>query len=119
MARTLRILKNSPTGKLPRSKVRNAIKAIHVFPSVKNRWAVRTIGTSSLKKTFSSKSDAVAFARETAKRKTKSTTTSGQFLKLKTPRKANPTTVVIHDRIGRLTVAPRSSDIVYQVVFDD
>ena len=99
MIKNLRILKASPEGKLPRTKIRKALSAIHVFRSRSgDQWKVRGISPVGLQKTFPSKESAVAFANTMAAEK--------------------HVDVLVHNRNARLKVGIPEKAI-YQVVFDE
>jgi hypothetical protein len=115
MVKKLRILKSSPAGKLSRSTVREAVTAIHVYPSVGDRWAVREIAKPGVQRTFRSKDQAIAFAQRRAKQPALLYRTGKLNTVRKTPSNGR-TTVLIHDRLGTLKVAPRSKEVVYEVV---
>jgi len=99
MSKNLRSIKASPLGKLSRAGVKKAVSAVHVFPSSRGeRWEVKEIGLIGLHRTFSSKSSALAFAKDFAVKKR-----SG---------------VLVHNKHPRLKVNDRNTDAVYEIVFD-
>ena len=81
-----RTLKTSTkTGKVERAKIRSAILALHVMPRPGEGWVVSKMGDGRITEQFSSKRDAMEFAKSVVKsRKTK---------------------VIIHDRDGIIQTA--------------
>ena len=81
-----RTLKTSTkTGKVELAKIRSAIRALHVVPKRGEGWVVSKIGDGRITERFSSKQDAMEFAKSVVKsRKTK---------------------VIIHDRNGTIQTA--------------
>jgi hypothetical protein len=57
----------SKTGKIQRSQIRSAIKALHVVPK-SDGWVVTTSGAEQLAQEFPKKQDAVEFGESVAKR---------------------------------------------------
>ena len=99
MRKNLRSIKNSPLGKLSRAGIKKAVSAVHVFPSSRGeQWEVKEIGLVGLHRKFSSKTSALAFAKECAVKKR-----SG---------------ILVHKKHARLKVSTANNDALYEVVFD-
>jgi hypothetical protein len=73
------------TGKVERAKIRSAIRALHVMPKRGEGWVVSKIGDGRVTQRFSSKQDAIEFAKSI----------------VKSPK----TNLIIHDRDGTIQTA--------------
>jgi len=66
-----RTIKSSgKSGKIPISVITAAVQAVHVVPGADDGWVVRTFDHAQLVRPFSSKKDAVAYARDMARSRT-------------------------------------------------
>jgi|SRR6185295_11295206 len=74
----------------------DSLFAVHVFPSALGGWMVRAIGPRGTRKAFPSQSLALEFASKKAAEK--------------------DTRVEVHERLAELKVAPRNTDVVYELV---
>jgi len=59
-----RTIKTALAGDLPRSHVREAVQAVHVRAKAPGSWEVRTLGTRGQTKRFSSREEAVSYAKQ-------------------------------------------------------
>jgi hypothetical protein len=81
-ARKRTVKSSGKSGKIPLSVITAAVQAVHVVPEADDGWVVRTFDTSQIARPFSSKKDAVAYARTMAR--------------------SRISEIVIHDRNGRV-----------------
>lgn len=69
---TKRTLKASKkTGIIKRADIRSAIEAVHIMPKAGQGWIVRTIGGERISQKFERKKDAINFAHQCRKQKTR------------------------------------------------
>ncbi len=98
MAKAMRRLKASATGRLSRKSIQGAVRALHVFPAAGNGgWQVKELGTEGLHKRFASMEEAIAFAKQAADK--------------------NNSQVLIHRRNARLKVEGSEKPGVYKLVY--
>ena len=64
-----RTVKITPEGKLPRERVRDVVRGVHVVRLSPESWQVRTLGTKPISKTFGEKGEALAFADDLGRKR--------------------------------------------------
>ena len=62
----MRTIKDGLEGSLPRERVREVVRAVHVVPAQGGGWTVKKTGIARIARTFDSKHEALAFARQKA-----------------------------------------------------